>query len=379
MRTHLTATVALVTSLCAGLAASQSLAASLADRLERPARPSPLASLALLTDLQVVGAQVVVVGANGHVLLADTDGRLQQAQVPVDLLLTAVHFVDPSRGWAVGHDGVILHSQDGGLSWSKQLDGNTINQLMTTWAEAEVSRLEAASAAAPDDEALSSALDNALFALDDVKAGSEPGPSRPLLDIWFRDAQRGWAVGAYGIVLHTDDGGQTWKYLASLDNPDRLHLNTVLGLGDGSLLVAGEGGRLYRSEDDGASWGPIQTQTEASLYKLLDWQQGQRVLALGFGGTLLSSADSGRNWQSLSLPDKASLYGGSELTNGSLLLAGQGGVLLYSQDGQNFNTWQGPSKSAWMNVAEVVPGQLALVGRDGLHKLPLAEITERLQ
>ncbi|MGS0546826.1 hypothetical protein ACU8WE_30445 [Pseudomonas parakoreensis] len=26
----------------------------------------------------------------------------------------------------------------------------------------------------------------------------------------FRDAQQGWAVGAYGILVHTRDGGKSW-------------------------------------------------------------------------------------------------------------------------------------------------------------------------
>ena len=43
------------------------------------------------------------------------------AKVPVDATLTAVSFTDDARqGWAVGHLGVILHSTDGGETWSVQ-------------------------------------------------------------------------------------------------------------------------------------------------------------------------------------------------------------------------------------------------------------------
>lgn len=357
---------------------SSATAAPLADRLERPSRSSTMAVQMLLTDTQSLGSQLIMVGESGHILLRAADGAISQAQVPVDLLLTAVHFPDPNNGWAVGHDGVILHSDDAGKNWSKQLDGSDISQLMLIWAEAEVARLEAASAAAPDDDALSTALDNALFALDDVKAGAESGPSRPLLDVWFRSAEEGWAVGAYGIFVHTRDGGKSWAYEPSLDNPERLHLNTLLGLANGSLLVAGEGGRIHRSDDGGAHWQPSQHLTQASLYNLLQLKSGQ-MLAFGFGGTLLSSLDQGLSWHSLPLPVSAGLYGGTQLADGSVLLAGQGGVLLYSRDGQQFKVWQGESKASLLGVAALTSDQIARIGSNGLQILPLATLKEQLQ
>ena len=44
----------------------------------------------------------------------------KQAKVPTQNLLTAVNFPSPSKGWAVGHEAVILATQDGGDSWEVQ-------------------------------------------------------------------------------------------------------------------------------------------------------------------------------------------------------------------------------------------------------------------
>ena len=46
-------------------------------------------------------------------------------------------------------------------------------------------------------------------------------PSAPIAssrtdDIWFADADRGWAVNSNGHILHTPDGGQTWQRQASI-------------------------------------------------------------------------------------------------------------------------------------------------------------------
>ena len=43
---------------------------------------------------------------------------------------------------------------------------------------------------------------------------------RPLMDVWFKNANTGFAIGAYGTFLRTDDGGKTWQMLEDvLDRP----------------------------------------------------------------------------------------------------------------------------------------------------------------
>ncbi|CAD5109941.1 YCF48-related protein [Zestomonas carbonaria] len=370
--------LALLLGLNIGLLSGQAATVPLVDRLARPSPVSGSIADSAFTDIQARDGRLLIVGEGGRVLLRAADGSQVQADVPVDLLLTAVHFVDAQHGWVVGHDGVVLHSADGGHTWSRQLDGVSINRIMQSWAESEVARLEAAQAADPDDEALAEALDSAIFALDDIRSGGEAGPSHPLLDVWFRSDREGWVVGAYGTILHTRDGGSSWALVPGLDNPERLHLNAVLGLADGSLLVAGEGGRLYRSEDSGGHWQPASQLADASLYHLLQLRDG-RLLALGFGGVLLSSLDQGRSWEALEVPVRVSLYGGSQLADGSLLLAGHGGVLLYSRDGRAFRVWRGERRGAWMGAVEADAGTVALIGSHGLRILPLDELEGQLQ
>ena len=50
-----------------------------------------------------------------------TNGRWTlQSPLPTDETLNAVFFADENNGWAVGYFGTIIHTDDGGLSWSLQ-------------------------------------------------------------------------------------------------------------------------------------------------------------------------------------------------------------------------------------------------------------------
>lgn len=95
----------------------QAVAAGFVDPLDRPAQVSPLASKSLMQGVTRAGARLVAVGQRGHILVSDDSGATwSQAKVPVSSDLTAVFFANDKMGWAVGHDGVILNSVDGGLT-----------------------------------------------------------------------------------------------------------------------------------------------------------------------------------------------------------------------------------------------------------------------
>ncbi len=101
------------------------------DVLDMPAAPSKLAAKSLLIGVALAGERIVGVGPHGHIVYSDDQGKSWvQAAVPVSSDLVAVHFPTRQKGWAVGHDGVVLHSSDSGATWSKQFDGHAAAQLM---------------------------------------------------------------------------------------------------------------------------------------------------------------------------------------------------------------------------------------------------------
>lgn len=272
----------------AGLAASALAQSTTAppprDVLDTPARSTRLAERALLNALAQAGGRSVAVGQRGHILWSDDGGRhWEQAVVPVSSDLVGVHFPTPEMGWAVGHDGVILHSRDAGRRWERQRDG----------------RPDAA----------------------DV----------PLLDVWFEDASQGYAVGAFGLLLHTRDGGAHWAPVgnAQVDNPKNLHLYAVRNIA-GTLYLAGEQGLLLKLDRASGRFVRQPVPYEGTFFGVVG--NARAIVAFGLRGNAVRSTDGGASWEAVATGISSGLVAGAVDGKGRILLAGQAGQLLASND-----------------------------------------------
>jgi len=194
------------------------------DPLDVPASPSSLAARSPLFSIARADKRLIAVGQRGHILVSDDGRHWQQASVPVSTDLTAVHFPVTAQGWAVGHDGVILHSADGGRTWVKQLDGRTAAKLIVSYYERHAQK---------DAPAVASIVADANRMLAE-------GPDLPFLNVWFEDEKSGYAIGAFNLILKTSDGGKSWVPISELvDNPNRYHLYGISASG-GDCYIAGE-------------------------------------------------------------------------------------------------------------------------------------------
>jgi photosystem II stability/assembly factor-like uncharacterized protein len=340
-----------------------------AEVLNTPARLSPLATKAMLVSIAPAGKRIVAAGERGIVLFSDDGGaRWTQAAVPVSVNLTALHFADARHGWAAGHDGVVLATTDGGARWTKQLDGNAINAMLLADAKARLARAESAAGAAPGAKPAQDALDAAKNALFEAEDGMKFGPSRPFLGIWFKDVREGYAVGAFGLALRTMDGGAHWTSIGpDMGNADGLHLNAVGPAPAGGLLVAGEGGRIYRSADGGSHWSRQDTGYNGQLYGAFGLG-GARLLAYGFGGKLLRSDDDGKHWQELPSPTRKSVVGAGRAPDGSVLAVARDGALLRSSDDGASFVQVLPPRGLQLAAVLMAAKPLA-VGMGGVHAI----------
>ncbi|PWC30940.1 YCF48-related protein [Azospirillum sp. TSO22-1] len=347
--------------LAVSLAALPKVARAGADLLQTPALMSGRAARSLLLGVARAGTRVVAVGERGIVVFSDDGGvSWRQAAVPVSVTLTAVHFPTPRFGWAVGHDGVVLHTADGGATWSRRFDGDMANTLVLADA------LERRDALAADPNADPAAHEAAELAVEDATAGGEFGPSRPLLGVWFRDEAYGIVVGSYGQVFRTRDGGRNWHALGRrTGNVEGLHVNAIAATPSDALLMAGEGGRVYRSADGGDGWEVFDLGTQAPLYGALALSDGDReaLLAFGFGGRIYRQEDGA--WWAVASPTGRTLVAGA-IQGGTLTLVDSaGGTVVSTDGGRSFQAKTPPGAVPVTGMAAVGEGQWIFVGMGG--------------
>ncbi|HEY7775230.1 MAG TPA: YCF48-related protein, partial [Kineobactrum sp.] len=268
----------------------------------------------------------------------------------------------------------ILHSADGGESWALQFDGNQVNAKYLEYTLARVERLEQALLEAVDDnvgDELEGALEEATFAAEDAADAVITGPADPFLDVLFVSADAGFAVGAYGMLYRTADGGTNWDIaIAGIDNAYRYHYYDIASAIDGRLYLSGEAGLLYYSGDNGATWARVEDIYDGTLFGIL--ARANDVLAFGLRGHVFRSLDDGRSWVELQSSGRSSFYGGTLLADGKALLVGAGGTIIVPDpENGTLQRWQHPSRATLSSAVQNAQGEVLLVGMGGL--VPLAE------
>ena len=269
----------------------------------------------LLLDITRADGRLVTVGERGHILVSDDHGQSwKQKQVPTRSQLTAVYFPDEKNGWAVGHDAVILYTNDGGDSWTLQHKDKQYDD--------------------------------------------------PLLDVWFKDQYNGFAIGAYGLFLSTDNGGISWDKRQISD--DDFHLNAITALSTHDLFIAAEQGHLYQSADGGYSWSELPSPYSGSFFGITTISDDS-LLLYGLRGNLYRSDNKGKSWQSIETTTEASLMDAIVQRNGNIIIVGLGGNILTSLDkGFNFTLKTREDRKTLTAITETAEGQLVMSGSAGI-------------
>jgi photosystem II stability/assembly factor-like uncharacterized protein len=344
---------------------------ALADIIETPAMPTDLAPESLLTDADRAGDRIVAAGERGHIIYSDDSGTSwTQASVPVAVTLTGVDFGTDNHGWAVGHSGVILHTEDAAETWNLQLTGVEAFELTIETQKKEIAAMEERIEEAPEEEVgdLEWALDDLIFGLENMQADIEIGPVNPLLDVWFENANHGFVVGAYGMFLRTTDGGETWNDMGrQLDNPRSFHLNAVTQVTGGGLVIVGEAGQIFVSVDGGDTWEKRESPYDGSLFGAVGTGGMNEILAFGLRGNTFMSTDLGRSWSVVPNESGTTLNDGAVADDGRITVVGNSGaVLLSTNGGETFRPYFRNEREGVMDVVPLEGTDLLLVGEGGV-------------
>ena len=215
-------------------------------------------------DGQQTGDGLVLLDENGQLFrVSESDAEksivLGQAQPHI----TALRMLDDLRGLCVGSNGLILKTDDGGLSWKRP------PQFSQPWLEGMDFRSITQSGnkfwLVGDPGSLAISIDQKTGEISKHKL---PGVS--LTDIAFADENNGCAVGALGTVVFTNDGGNTWQRVEG--NSRVALLNVFPSLADVPFEILAK----YCSEEDFVSANAFLNKTSQSRLRALQ-QATERI------------------------------------------------------------------------------------------------------
>jgi photosystem II stability/assembly factor-like uncharacterized protein len=291
-----------------------------------------------------------VVGENGVIFVTIDGGDTWAQQISgTTRTLSKVHFISSLEGWITGgwNDGssyLVLRTTDGGISWQNQSFGNTCYSCEDVF----FLNSDYGWVCGYD-----SGLGRHIHYTDDggttwVRQTVPAGSNGPVSSIEFVTPDLGWASTSSiyespsGSILHTTDGGITWKvqgytnlhYNYALDAQDAARVaiasvrilspaqERVVITSDGgstwnpknpgivnytygiqyigsTIWIASEYSQIVRSTDDGIEWD---WQHHAPLWNSLTWSDAQTgwIVAgsyVGSDGYCLRTTNGGATWE----------------------------------------------------------------------------------
>jgi photosystem II stability/assembly factor-like uncharacterized protein len=347
-----TATHAVVLLALCALGATAKVDNGQRDPLLIPAASASFGMRSQLVSVATAGSRLVAVGRRG-VILTSSDSGVTWSQVPspVSSDLTSVRFSDATHGWITGHDALVLKSTDGGMSWQRNLDGATVLKLLQATYGAQ--------GTAP----------NPTIAQDVERAAAQsatPGVlPYPLLDAWFTSADDGFVAGAFGLLLHTTDGGASWTpWLERAENTRMNHIYSITGSAD-ALYLAGEQGLVRRLESDRQRFGVVKVPYEGSFFGL--YAGKDLLVAHGLRGNAFVSRDGGTQWTKVDTGVSTNIIAALPTDTNGLVLVSQAGDVLAVPAGGGAVSALKATRSGEVYGAAVDRGTLVTAGLAGIR------------
>ena len=210
------------------------------------------------------------------------------------------------------------------------------------------------------------------YVLDGTKVFITNAPVAELFLVYaMTDASRGFAVGAYGMLYRTEDGGQTWAPVDSPIRESELHFNAIARLNDGALFIAGEQGTLAVSSDAGQTWTTVQSPYDSSLFGAA--AHGDKgVVIFGLRGNVFVADDAQKpEWRQVETNSVASMFGATQTEDGRLVMVGLNGNIMVSGNGLDRVDLLKSKAGTPLSAAIPFGEQILAVGESGVQPVAL--------
>jgi len=224
------------------------------------------------------------VGANG-VILMTTNGGTNWNIIPsgTNVSLSDILFFNPNNGMLIGDNGTIKKSTDGGLNWFDINSGVSLRLQRFSFIDSNNGWI------CGDGGLILKTTDGG-----DTWNIQATLPAYYLLDIWFNDVNTGWVCTSFnGEIWKTTDGGNNWSYKYETPSNERLH--RIQFVNDIEGWAVGEWGLILKSTDGGESWFEQNSGTGEAMFGLF-FTDNLHGFAVGKGENILRTTDGGNNW-----------------------------------------------------------------------------------
>ncbi|AXQ28527.1 hypothetical protein D0B54_07445 [Solimonas sp. K1W22B-7] len=266
-----------------------------------------------------------------------------------------------SKLFAAGAGGRIVRSDDGGQHWSSEKSCTQLSLL-------GVSNAGEHAVAVGQMGVLCIRKADGSWAQVDTRT------TERLFDVAINSKGAGVAVGAFGVVLRTTNGGADWVPAAPLwfgvfrDGAGRLGESFAPSLygvqmdDEGNAWVVGELGLVMTSADGGTSWAVRRAGGNDDLgvdptVSGIHMQKNGVGYAVGQQGLLLRTGDHGVSWAELPRPSHANLLGVVGSERGAVLITGMRDMRVSRDGGKTFQMVEGDDVSTgWYHGAVLAPG-----------------------
>ncbi|WP_170113121.1 YCF48-related protein [Ahniella affigens] len=292
---------------------------------------------ATISGLAAVGAENAwAVGFDGKIVATRDGGSSWSVQTSgTNAWLNAVAFFDAKRGWAVGRRGTIVATRDGGLSWSVQDSRTTADLAAVSFVDAE-----SGWAVGVQGTILVTRDGGVSWSTQDSETYTA------LTAVAFADAENGWAVGTGGTILATRDGGSSWSVQSSGTEED---FKGVAFFDASRGWAVGMNGTITATQDGGARWS-AQASGTRNPFSSVAFADAKRVWAVASDGTIVATQDGGARW-SVQISWAQSHFSSVAFSDAKRGWAvGSNGTIFATQDGGSSWSAQPSVTEAWLNA-----------------------------
>jgi photosystem II stability/assembly factor-like uncharacterized protein len=264
----------------------------------------------------------IAVGSRGAILFSQDGGQSWvRRMTEVKSTLRAITFLNPREAVAVGESGVILKTESAGTSWKQQEVSGDLYSIVSSGDHLVAVGGEVGY------------FWNRRVIFRSTNRGdswkielSESGPV--LYGVSLGPNMTAVACGESGILLQTTSLDSAWTKAKS---PARHLLTTVIHTA-GGIVALGSFGIVVTSTDGGKNWTANFSEKQKELYSISFFDSDHGV-AVGEEGTILYTVNGGATWQTSKSDFKAFLSAVSMLSPAVAVAVGGEGLVLRTVDG----------------------------------------------